>query len=221
MQDESIPYGCCQCGCGRRTTIAKKTRRQEGVTRGEPMRFLKGHAGPGRPAGRDPVPRGDRTYAVPLGNERFALIDEADVEMVRRYVWSLDSRGYTSRNRVRRDPANTPAKVRLHRALMGLVLGDGLAVDHINRDRLDNRRCNLRVVSIGENVQNQGAHSDSTSRFRGVSWNQECRCWQAHARVNGRSTYLGLFDDEKDAARAASRARKAHMPYAIEGDDAR
>jgi hypothetical protein len=76
-------------------------------------------------------------------------------------------------------------------------------VDHRNRNRLDNRRGNLRVVTHAENMMNVGANKGSTSRYRGVSWNKRRSKWIASFR--GR--HLGCFDSEGDAARCAARAR--------------
>lgn len=43
MQTESIPSGCCQCGCGEQTPLATSTRPSRGYVKGEPLRFMPGH----------------------------------------------------------------------------------------------------------------------------------------------------------------------------------
>lgn len=62
MQDESIPYGYCQCGCGRKTRIAEKNFYHRGVLKGQPNRFVHGH-------GRVPRPREQRWRVEDRGYE--------------------------------------------------------------------------------------------------------------------------------------------------------
>lgn len=44
-EQPSVPYGCCQCGCGRKTTVPTETSRSNGRIKGVPMKFIRGHAG--------------------------------------------------------------------------------------------------------------------------------------------------------------------------------
>src|SRR5258708_16286059 len=74
-------------------------------------------------------------------------------------------------------------KISLHRQLTGYP-----ATDHVNRDGLDNRRCNLRPATGSQNAANKGRQSNNTSGFKGVNWNDGA--WQASLCVNGRREYL-------------------------------
>lgn len=103
----------------------------------------------------------------------------------------------------------------LHRDVLGLRGGDGRQVDHINGDRLDDRKANLRLISHRDNGQNI-VRSYGTSSYRGVSWDDERGKWAAYAKLAGRKHHLGRFDDELDAAHAASEFRLAHMPFTNE-----
>lgn len=62
-------------------------------------------------------------------------------------------------------------------------------VDHINRNRSDNRWCNLRHATHQENQQNMSNNTD----FIGVSWRKRTNQWTAQSRLNGRVKYLGIF----------------------------
>jgi hypothetical protein len=106
--------------------------------------------------------------------------------------------------------------IRLHREILGLTHGDSLASDHINRNRLDNRRSNLRVVTRAQNAQNVPSHRGSSSKYRGVTWYARARKWLAQAKFNGRNHFLGYYRIEEDAAAAASEFRRANMAHAIE-----
>jgi hypothetical protein len=103
----------------------------------------------------------------------------------------------------------------MHRLILGLSPGDGLCADHINRNKLDNRRSNLRIVPPTANTQNMVRHG-GTSPYRGVHWAKAERRWRAQISKNGKGIALGYYDDEIEAARAAQRARLELMPYAVE-----
>jgi hypothetical protein len=90
----------------------------------------------------------------------------------------------------------------MHREIMGLSAGDPRKVDHINHDRLDNRRSNLRIVSKSQDVQNTPKRKGCSSRFKGVCCDQRRGKWVASIQIDGRSRHLGRFEIEEDAARA-------------------
>lgn len=73
-------------------------------------------------------------------------------------------------------------------------------VDHINRNRLDNRRENLRLVSDLQNSQNTGFRSHNTSGYMGVIWHKQRGKWWARLTYEKKVLSLGLFEDIIDAA---------------------
>jgi len=81
------------------------------------------------------------------------------------------------------------------------AVGD-FEVDHHNRDTLDNRLENLRLVTHHQNCCNTGISSQNVSGFKGVSWYSEKDRWRATIKFNGRLKYIGIFYDPKEAARA-------------------
>jgi hypothetical protein len=107
---------------------------------------------------------------------------------------------------------------------MGLEYGDPREVDHINRNKLDNRRVNLEIVNPGVNGQNIPVKAGS-SQYRGVSWlvnngrwalPREGK-WQAVGKVGGKNHFLGYFDSEEEAGRVAAEWRAVNMPFSDEG----
>lgn len=103
----------------------------------------------------------------------------------------------------------------LHRFLTDAP--EGMTVDHINHDTLDNRRENLRIVTNAENQQNKkGAYKNSKSRVRGVSWNKTANKWMAMLAVNGKRIYVGCYIDLSEAERAVKEARSIFMPFSSE-----
>lgn len=132
-----------------------------------------------------------------------AIIDAADAEWASQFNWSLNAKGYVARGR----------SVLLHRDLLGLIPHDGLFGDHINLNRLDNRRSNLRPATPSESPQNT-PHRPGTSRYRGVAWSKAQGQWGAYVSVGRQRHHLGFFDSEEDAAEIAREARATLMPYA-------
>lgn len=226
MHDESIPYGDCQCGCGERTKIAPQTSTRLGWVRGEPIRFVNGHQARVRPSRPRPVPGPPyeidaRTGAVrlPLRAQdktalAYAQVDPDNVHLAQ-YRWHLTKQGYAAR----RTTASTRRDrliVLLHREVLGLAHGDGLQGDHINRDKLDCRRANLRITDATGNAQNRGSLPGSRSQYRGVYWSAQRSKWIAKAVMDKRQIYIGLFADEHEAGRAVRAWRIANMPYATD-----
>lgn len=100
-----------------------------------------------------------------LGQFFDVTVDDADAEFVQRYRWFLNAYGYVVRNGTQ--CGGRRGQSYLHRDLLGLVKGDGIYVDHVNHNPLDNRRANLRPGTAWENAQNNNGRS-GTSEFRGV-----------------------------------------------------
>lgn len=98
-----------------------------------------------------------------------------------------------------------------HRA--GWALHHGLwpeVIDHINGDRSDNRIENLRNLAHKDNLRNAKRSSANTSGATGVFWLARLGKWQAGIRVDGKYTYLGVFDDFQEAVSARKSAEAAN-----------
>lgn len=131
------------------------------------------------------------------------LVDDADIPLVGQYKWHLSHNGYVVR-RVRID-GRKPI-IYLHRAIMSADwAGD---IDHINGDRLDNRRQNLRYATRSENNMNARARKGTASRHKGVTWHKQDRLWWAYIKHEGKQRSLGMHKTEADAARAYNAAAK-------------
>jgi hypothetical protein len=85
---------------------------------------------------------------------------------------------------------------------MNCVPYDGLVVDHISGDTLDNRKCNLRICSKAENNRNQTLIRRNTgaSKFKGVRWHKRDSVWYAGIRVNNKSVHLGSSSSAEECA---------------------
>jgi len=142
---------------------------------------------------------------IPLRNYRgkvvaYTLIDEQDAYLAR-LTWHLKSDGYAARFRTRRNHHNGSGRgkfLRLHRVILDAP--PGVEVDHINRNRLDNRRSNLRLATDGENARNCKRNTRNTSGYKGVHFDDRVRRWGASVVLDGRAYWMGLFDTPEQAA---------------------
>ena len=102
----------------------------------------------------------------------------------------------------------------LHRVIMNAKEGE--VVDHINGNKLDNRRKNLRICTNSENVRFQKRHKNNTSGFKGVSWSKGMKKWEARIMVDRKSIVGGYFSNRLDAAKEYNRlATKFFGEYAM------
>lgn len=139
----------------------------------------------------------------------YAVIDASDLEWAGKWRWHANKVS----GRVVRNVG--PQVIWLHREVLGLTEGDGLEADHIDRDPLNNRRGNLRVVTRAQNAQNLPVRL-GTSRYRGVAWSTQYSQWLAYAHVNRKRVYSELFDSEDAAGEAARKARARLMTHATD-----
>lgn len=105
---------------------------------------------------------------------------------------------------------------RLHRLIMNP--GDGFVVDHINRNKLDNRRENLRVCKQADNTKNSSIRADNVSGKKGVWWSTERKKWCVQIQTNGKRRSLGRFDSLEAAMTARSTAEKELWGEYASGD---
>lgn len=147
---------------------------------------------------------------VPLTQGFVALIDDEDEDLVSQYRWSIrrNRRQIYAQANVMRDGRRTT--MQMHRLIMGFPPHQ---VDHLNRDGLDNRRANLRIVNNSLNAQNRLGYG--RSRFKGVVYRRRTGKWQARINNNGRRISLGHFLTEVEAGLAYDEAaRRIYGPEA-------
>jgi hypothetical protein len=110
----------------------------------------------------------------------------------------------------------------MHRVILERMVGRKLEprehCDHINENKLDNRRSNLRVATHGQNQQNRRTQFNNTSGVKGVSWNKRKNHWHAEIQVNNKKIFIGCFKDLSKATVAVAEARKKyHGEFANNG----
>ena len=124
-----------------------------------------------------------------------ALVDDEDYNFLMRFKW------YAKKGSGRKGSIDYPWNWKvgpMHRLIMGHP--KGMQIDHINHNTMDNRKCNLRICTIRENLCNRKGKINKASKFLGVS--PSLNKWQANIGINYGKVYLGTFETEEEAAKA-------------------
>ncbi len=139
-----------------------------------------------------------RNGLVPLGNGVYAQVSPEDYERVMYYSWCLHTGGYAA--------GMTPG-TKKHQFLHRFVVGcpDGMVVDHISGNKLDNRRENLRVCTQAQNHFNR--HKLSSSNTTGYTGVRRVRNrFQAYYKTGRKMVHVGMYATAEEAARARDAA---------------
>lgn len=152
-----------------------------------------------------------------ITNGTEVILDNKWFKILSKKSWTI-SNGYVVRQsgkQVNGKWRRTGGEI-MHRIIAGAVKGE--VIDHINRNPLDNRRCNLRKCSIAENIRNsRRQRSNNKSGYKGVRFHSrlKARPWSARIMLNYTEIHLGFFATAIEAAVAYDRgARKYHGRFA-------
>jgi len=152
---------------------------------------------------------------IPLTQGQFAMVNDEDYDMLNQFKWyalyqkHID--GYYAVRHIRKSNGKWTTEY-MHRVILNCPTSK--ETDHKNHDGLDNRRCNLRIVTHGQNQYNRKSNRTGVSKYKGVSLhkqkykNKVYEYWQSQIRINGKLTHLGYFETEIDAAIAYNKKAK-------------
>lgn len=151
-----------------------------------------------------------KTIKLTQGYE--AVVDDEDFDWLSKWKWSF-SHGYAVRGQYLGRDESLKLKHKYKRIYMHKEINktpQNFETDHINRDRLDNRKENLRTVTRTENSRNHSAHKQNITGVRGVVWRKRERLYVAQIGVNKKSIRLGYFKDIHDAIKARKQAEAVY-----------
>lgn len=138
---------------------------------------------------------------IPLGvdaKDGYAIVDADMAYLADEHKFALATTGYGQSSHVKH--------VKIHHLIVGYPK-KGYVVDHINRNRLDNRRVNLRTVTASENAQNAKGQPNA-SGYKGVAMSRNR--WRAYIKPYGKQLSLGVYATAEEAAKAYDKAAKEY-----------
>jgi hypothetical protein len=133
------------------------------------------------------------------------LINENDMHFLSKFKWHIQVKSNTNYVVFNTTLKGRKYKMfRLHRTIMGLENVDWkkFVVDHINGNGLDNRRCNLRIVTLFENSMNRKKSKNNTTGYTGVDFSKSEKKFRARISKYGKRHELGLFNTAEEAYQA-------------------
>lgn len=139
---------------------------------------------------------------IELANGSVALVDDENYEYLSTFKWSQSGGGY-ARTVIARKPYY------MHKMVM--MCGSDDMVDHIDGNKLNNQKFNLRKCTQLENSRNRKLDKRNKSGYKGVSWYTRNGMWRANISINSKVITLGLFSDPKEAAMAYDIAAITHF----------
>lgn len=138
-------------------------------------------------------------------NNNVFYFDKDDFEKIRDISWRVHQDGC-----VMGYLANNKKYIKMHRYIMD-CLNDECVVDHINHNRNDNRKINLRKSTISENMRNIKIKTNNTSGCPGVCWSKLRNKWMARITFDKKKIFLGYFDDISDAIKVRKDAEDKYF----------
>ena len=150
-----------------------------------------------------------------MAQPKYAKVDPADYKWLRKYqfiAWKTTNCFYAQML----EPNVITSKKVLHMHQIILKVPEGMVVDHINHDGMDNRNANLRAATKAQNSYNRKKISrPCSSKYKGVSWHKKSSKWEASITFEYKGIHLGIFKNEIDAAKAYDKAaKKYHKEFA-------
>lgn len=144
---------------------------------------------------------------IQLTKGQHAIVDDEDYDNLSQFNWQAQltrtKNGFYAVRNDGYDERNVRLKTKMHRQIMNCP--DGYDVDHINGNTLDNRKCNLRIFTHAQNIQQQKSRGGK-SLYRGVTQHHDGN-WRARITVNYKRISLGVFKSQEEAYEAVKIAQ--------------
>jgi hypothetical protein len=141
-------------------------------------------------------------YYIDLTKGAKAIVDADDYKVLSSKKWYLSDKGYAERTE--KNLKGQTIKIKMHREI--LKTPKGVFTDHINGNKLDNRRSNIRLCTKAQNACNRGLPKNNTSGHKGVCWYAPKEMWKAYIMKNRKQILLGYYANLTEASSAYNKA---------------
>lgn len=142
----------------------------------------------------------------------YAIVDQEDFAIINQDSWHLAD-GYAIRSF---QVGNRVIRIPMHLEVLFINGFEYVGVDHINRDRLDNRKANLRNANHAENMQNKNVYKNSKSGLRGVAFDRRRQRWAGQIRKGGKVIFRMYSDNQAEVVDAVRDARRRLLAFAVD-----
>jgi len=153
-----------------------------------------------------------------LTKGKYTFVDDEDYEWILKMGrWCYVNSGYAFKLAKQNDKQRIGSSLLLHRVIMDKygLLEIKKEVDHINRNKLDNQKKNLRIETSSENKINKYVTLKNNT-YRGVTWKEKTKKWRVRIKKNNKEIFIGSFDNEIEGAIAYDKmAKKLFKDFAI------
>lgn len=141
-------------------------------------------------------------------NKGTVLVDNENYEWLSKYKWNLSFSNKRTCKYAKNDIKinDKQTKQFMHRLIMNPF--NNMQVDHIDGNGLNNQKSNLRIVTNSQNGMNRVSYKNTTSIYKGVSFNKQLQKWESYIGKDCKKYHIGFFIDEKEAARAYNNKAK-------------
>ena len=144
---------------------------------------------------------------IRLAQPKYAKVDPEDYERLRKYEWfARKGRNcFYAQGYVLAGKAGKNRLIYMHQ--MVIKIPDGMVIDHINLDGMDNRSTNLRPATHSQNMRHRKKFLGAMySKYKGVHWHKLHKKWAARITFERKQIHLGYYLSEIEAAKAYDRA---------------
>jgi len=132
-------------------------------------------------------------YKINLGSGQFTLVNKVDFQKLSKFRWHKSYYGYA----IRYDHGKV---IFMHRGILNAP--KEMKIDHLNCNKLDNRRVNIRICTDSDNMKNRLKQINNSSGFKGVSFYKRTKKWRAYIKRDCKSKHIGYFYLPEIAAKA-------------------
>lgn len=122
----------------------------------------------------------------------LVMVDDEDYDVLSKYNWQVDKYNSVASHKTDK------GRILIHRYIMNPSSTE--EIDHIDGNRLNNQKSNLRICSSSQNKMNIGPRKDNKSGLKGVSLHKKTNKWGVRIMVEGKYKHIGLFLNKEDAA---------------------